>query len=139
MTLHFFFLGATFFIAIPAGGMIRSILALKASYKILVIFIVFYMSALATALYVFDFGVREYIAFIGTVFFSASTLTKHHFLLHRAFALCHQISWIIAFTMLGSYGGLALILFLLASNIIGTGRYLYNRSRQPSKSKMPAG
>ena len=126
MVLHFFFLQAPFFIMIAGGSIVRSIIAIKCSYKILISYIAVYLLLLAASLLIFDFGLREYIAFIGTLFFSASILSKEKFFLHRGFLFGHQITWIIAFSLLGSYGGIALISFMLISNIIGTGRYFFN-------------
>jgi len=75
---------------------------------------------------------------VGTCFFSLSFLMKHNFLAHRLFALGHQVSWLIAFIILGSFGGLALIAFMLISNSIGTGRYLLGK-RNGSKSDEAVG
>lgn len=127
MVAHFFFMQAPFFMMIAAGSIFRSVVAIKFSYRILVVYIVAFLCLLASLLVIFDFGMREYIAFIGTLFFSASILSKENFLLHRAFAFGHQITWIGVFTMLGSYGGLALISFMLISNVIGTGRYVLGK------------
>ena len=70
---------------------------------------------------------KDLFAAIGTVFFSLSVWFKHDFLIHRAFAFAHQLSWTFAFILLGSYGGLALILVMFCSNIVGTTRYILKR------------
>ncbi len=85
------------------------------------------MCLVAVALVFLGDDFKEFIAFIGAGFFSLSVLFKHNFIWHRIFAFCHQICWVAAFTLLGSFGGLALITFMFVSNIIGTTRYLINQ------------
>lgn len=130
MVIHMFFMGAPLFILISIGGTLRSIISLQFSRKILKIYLAIYMLAVVCAFPFLGEGLRDIMGVIGTGFFSLSVLMKHNFIVHRLFALGHQLSWIGALSILGSFGGLALILFMLTSNVIGTGRYLLKKRNE---------
>lgn len=124
MALHFYFMNAPLFMLTALGGTIRSLMAIYAPRKALGIYLVLYILALIAVFPFIGDGLKDYIAVAGTTFFCFSVWFKENFLAHRFFAFMHQISWIIAFILLGSYGGLALISVMFFSNIIGTGRYI---------------
>ncbi len=127
MVVHMFFMGAPLFILIAIGGTIRSIVTIRFSRKILKIYLVLYTLTIFCAFPFLGQGLMDVMGVVGTCFFSLSVLMKHHFIVHRLFALGHQICWVGALSILGSFGGLALIIFMLVSNVIGTGRYLFRR------------
>ena len=131
MLAHFYFMGAPFFMLLAGGGLLRSIIALKFSHRTLLIYLAFYMFLLGVALLFIGDDFKDYIAFLGTSFFSLSVIFKQKFIWHRMFAFAHQACWIAAFIMLGSFGGLALISFMFISNAIGTTRYLINQRYVP--------
>ena len=125
--LHYYFMNAPFFMIIAMGSTVRSVIALKFSRKILGMYLVFYVLGALILLAFMGEGVKDYCAMGGTIAFSFSVWMKDKFIIHRLFAFVHQILWIIAFALLGSYGGLALTFLIFISNLIGTGRYLLNK------------
>jgi len=101
--------------------------AIKTSKKFLSFYLIFYTILILIIAPFLGSELKDLFAAIGTVFFSLSVWFKHDFLIHRAFAFAHQLSWTFAFILLGSYGGLALILVMFCSNIVGTTRYILKR------------
>lgn len=104
MAAHFYFMNVPLMMMIAIGGTLRSAIAVKCPKKILVIYLIAYLTFITACLYFIGDEFKDYMAVIGTFCFSFSTLMKHHFLWHRAFAFCHQVCWFIAFILLGSYG-----------------------------------
>ena len=139
MAIHFIFMGAFLYLVTAVGGTIRSLIAVYCSKKVLKSYLIFYvLVVLAVFPFLLD-GVKDYFAMAGTIFFSLSVWLKEKFIWHRIFAFGHQFSWIIAFTLLESYGGMALISFMFISNLIGTGRYLLTKKRNRSQSNETVG
>lgn len=124
MAVHFYFMSAPLLLMTAIGGTIRSLIALKCPRKTLLIYLLAYLAVIIPVFLFFGEGLQDYMVLIGTSFFCASVFAKEKFLWHRAFAFGHQLCWIIAFYLLGSYGGFALIIFMFISNITGTGRYV---------------
>lgn len=127
MVVHFFYMGALFYLATAIGGIIRSLVAVYGSKKTLGYYLAFYLVVILSLFPFLMDGIKDYFAMVGTMCFCLSVWFKENYLLHRAFAFGHQANWIFAFFLLGSFGGLALIIFMFVSNVIGTGRYLLNK------------
>ena len=124
--LHYYFMNAPFFMIMAMGSTIRSIVALKCSRRVLGLYLLFYVFGLLILLNFMAEGTKDYVAMIGTIAFSLSVWMKDKFITHRLFAFVHQLCWMVAFILLGSYGGLSFIAIIFISNAIGTGRYLMN-------------
>ncbi len=127
MAIHFIFMDAFFYLVTSVGGVIRSLVAVYAPKKVLGYYLALYMVVLLSLFPFLMDGIKDYFAVVGTTCFCLSVWFKEKYIMHRIFAFAHQFSWIIAFALLGSYGGLALVSFMLLSNVIGTGRYLFNK------------
>lgn len=125
--LHFYFMGAPFFLIIAFGSIVRSLVALRCSRKILLIYLLFFVCFICASFLILPTGTKEIFALIGTTFFTVSVWMKERFIVHRLLAFVHQLNWIVAHGLLGSYGGLMLMAVLFISNLIGTGRYLFNQ------------
>ena len=130
MFAHFFFMGAPLFMVTALGGTIRSLMAIYAPRKALGAYLILYTILVIALAPVLGEGIKDVFAVIGTTCFCLSVWYKQNFLIHRAFAFGHQICWIVAFILLGSYGGLALISIMFLSNVIGTGRYILKQDSQ---------
>ena len=111
------------------GGTIRSLIGVYCQRRTLSIYLILYLVVLACAFPFLADGLKDYIAYLGTTFFSLSVWFKDSFIWHRVFAFAHQISWMLAFILLGSYGGLVLIFIMFSSNVVGTVRYILGNKR----------
>ncbi len=127
MAIHFIFMSAPLFLITAIGGTFRSLIAVYLSKRSLGLYLIMYLVVLVAAYFLLSSGLKEAFAVFGTLSFSLSVWFKESFLWHRGFAFCHQLSWIAAYVLLESYGGLALMIFMFASNAIGTSRYLLNQ------------
>ena len=89
---------------IAMGSTIRSVVALKCSRKILGLYLLFYIFGALLLLTFMAEGPKDYFAMVGTIAFSFSVWMKDNFIVHRLFAFAHQLCWMVAFLLLGSYG-----------------------------------
>lgn len=123
MAVHFYGIGATPASCIVLGAIIRDIAAVFWSRKTLITITLFYVAYVWSLILLLGVDIQDYLIGIGAIFLSLATFFRDHFWRHRLCALCNQSMWLVAFILMGSYGGIAQNIFIVFSNIIGIIRY----------------
>lgn len=119
MAVHFYGIGAIPALCIALGSTIRDSVSVYGPKKLLSYTIIAYVLYAWSATALSAHTALDYLPAIGTTFISMASLNRDCFWRHRMFAFGHQISWLTAFTFMGSYAGIAQILFVMQSNVIG--------------------
>ena len=123
MAVHFYGMGATPALCIVLGSIIRDGVAIFGSRRALLITTLLYVVYAWGAIILFADNIQGYLMGIGTIFLSLATFFRDHFWRHRSFSMCNQGMWLLAFILMGSYGGIAQNILIIASNIIGMIRH----------------
>lgn len=126
MAVHFYGLGAIPALCIVLGAIFRDCAAVYGSRRVLLVTTIIYLAYAWAVIFLLGVNIQDYLIGIGTLFLSFSTFFRDYYRQHRLLSMCNQIMWLVAFILMGSYGGIAQNIFILSSNIIGIIRHSRN-------------
>jgi len=119
MSIHFYGMDSIPALCIALGAMVRDSVAVFGSERLLLMTIKSYMVYAWVAVIFFAKAPQDYLVAVGTTFLSIATFYRNVFWYHRLLSLCHQTMWLTAFLLMGSYAGIAQLVFLMTSNLVG--------------------
>lgn len=121
--IQFYGLNSYSSMIIAISAIFRSIAGVWFSQKIMTFVVILHALIAWCAFFIFASSPIEAFGAFGATFMSTSIWFREKYYLCRGFAACHQVSWLILYTAIGSYSGVTMMIMALSSNIIGLIRH----------------